>query len=46
MDARKLNHYHKKVATLYEDDGKLNENDIEPLNQLRSSILDAYSKER
>ena len=44
MDARKLNHYHKKVATLYEDDGKLNENDIEPLNQLRSSILDAYSK--
>jgi YVTN family beta-propeller protein len=44
MDARKLNYYHKEIAALYGDDGKLNENDIEPLNRLRSSILDAYSK--
>ena len=44
MDARKLNYYHKKIASLYGDDGKLDENDIEPLNRLRSSILDAYSK--
>ncbi len=44
MDARKLNYYHKKIASLYGDDDKLDENDIEPLNQLRSSILDAYSK--
>ena len=44
MDARKLNYYHKKIASLYGDDGKLDKNDIEPLNRLRSSILDAYSK--
>ena len=44
MDARKLNYYHKKIASLYGEDGKLDENDIEPLNRLRSSILDAYSK--
>ena len=43
-DARKLNYYHTKIASLYGDDGKLDENDIEPLNRLRSSILDAYSK--
>ena len=43
MDARKLKYYHKKIASLYEDDGKLDENDIEPLNRLRSSILNAYS---
>jgi hypothetical protein len=44
MDARKLNYYHKKIASLYGDDGKLDENDIEQLNRLRSSILDTYSK--
>jgi YVTN family beta-propeller protein len=44
MDARKLNYYHKKIVSLYGDDGKLDENDIESLNRLRSSILDAYSK--
>ncbi len=44
MDARKLKYYHKKIASLYEDDGKQNENDIEPLNRLRSSILNAYSE--
>jgi hypothetical protein len=44
MDARKLNYYHKKIASLYGDVGKLDKNDIEPLNRLRSSILDAYSK--
>ena len=32
------------IAFLYRDDGKLDENDIEPLNRLRSSILDAYSE--
>ena len=44
MDSRKLNYYHKKIASLYWDDGKLDENDIQPLNRLRNSILDAYSK--
>jgi YVTN family beta-propeller protein len=42
-DARKLNYYHKQIATLYRD-GKLDENDIKPLNRLRSNILDAYSE--
>ncbi len=44
MDARKLNSYHKKIASLYRDDGKLNENDIKRLNLLRNSILNAYSE--
>ena len=44
MDARKLNYYHKKIASLDRDDDKLDENDIEPLNRLRSSILGAYSE--
>jgi polyribonucleotide nucleotidyltransferase len=43
-DVRKLNYYHKKIASLYVDNGKLDENDIGPLNQLRSRILDSYSK--
>ena len=44
MDSRKLNYYHKKIASLYWDDGKLDENDIQPLNRLRNSILDVYSE--
>jgi len=43
-DARKLNYYHKQIASLYRDDSKLDENDIEALDQLRSNIVDAYSK--
>jgi YVTN family beta-propeller protein len=42
-DIRKLNHYHKKIASMY-GDGKLDENDVEPLDRLRSNIVDAYSK--
>jgi hypothetical protein len=42
-DVRKLNYYHKRISSLY-GDGKLDENDIEPLNRLRTNIIDAYSK--
>jgi YVTN family beta-propeller protein len=42
-DVRKLNYYHKRIASLY-GDGKLDENDIEALDRLRSNIMDAYSK--
>jgi YVTN family beta-propeller protein len=42
-DLRKLNGYHKQIASLYSD-GKLDEKDIGPLDRLTSSILDAYSK--
>ena len=42
-DAGRLNNFHKKIKSLY-DDGKLDENDIEALDRLRGKILDAYSK--
>ena len=42
-DAKRLNYYHKQIASLY-GDGKLDENDIEALDRLRSRILDAYSE--
>jgi YVTN family beta-propeller protein len=42
-DTGKLSYYHKQIASLY-GDGKLDENDIEPLDRLRSNIVDAYSK--
>ncbi|HEY6588063.1 MAG TPA: hypothetical protein VIY98_07205 [Nitrososphaeraceae archaeon] len=43
-DARIILGIETIIAFLYRDDGKLDENDIEPLNRLRSSILDAYSE--
>jgi YVTN family beta-propeller protein len=42
-DIRKLNHYHQRIKLLY-DDGKLDENDIDPLDKLKIDITDAYSK--
>jgi YVTN family beta-propeller protein len=42
-DVRKLNYYHKQIASLY-GDGKLDESDIEALDRLRSRVLDAYSQ--
>ena len=42
-DVRKLTYYHKQIASLY-GDGKLDENDIGPLDRLRTNILDAYSE--
>ena len=38
-----LHRYHKRINSLYED-GKLNEDDIAPLDTLRADIADAYSK--
>ena len=43
-DARIILGIETIIAFLYRDYGKLDENDIEPLNRLRSSILDAYSE--
>ena len=42
-EARKLNYYHKQITFLYRD-SKLDENDIGPVNRLRSDIVDEYSK--
>jgi YVTN family beta-propeller protein len=42
-DVKKLNYYHKQIASLY-GDGMLDENDIEALDQLRSRVSDAYSE--
>ena len=42
-DAKKLNYFHKQIASLYQD-GKLDENDIEALDRLRNEIRDAYSE--
>ena len=42
-DARKLNYYHKQITSLY-GDGKVDGNDIEALNRIRTSILDAHAK--
>lgn len=39
----RLNQYHKTINSLY-DDGKLDENDIIPLDKLKRNITDAYSK--
>jgi hypothetical protein len=41
-DIRKLNYYHKRIASLYRD-GKLDKNDIEAIDRLRTNILDTYS---
>jgi hypothetical protein len=40
---RLVNQYRKRIGYLY-DDGKLDENDIEPLDKLKADITDAYSK--
>ena len=42
-DIKKLSHYHKKIASLY-NDGKLDEKDIEPIDKLSINIADSYSK--
>ena len=42
-DFRKLSYYHQRIKTLH-NDGKLDENDFEDLDQLRNDIADAYSK--
>jgi DNA-binding beta-propeller fold protein YncE len=42
-DVKKLNYFHKQIASLY-GDGKLDENDIEALDRLRKKIGDAYSE--
>jgi YVTN family beta-propeller protein len=42
-DVRKLNYYHKQIASLYAD-GRLDENDIGALDKLRGNIVDAYSE--
>jgi YVTN family beta-propeller protein len=42
-DAKKLNYYHKQITSLY-GDGKLDEDDIKPLDQLRRNVIDAYSQ--
>ena len=42
-DVKKLNYYHKEIASLY-DDGKLDENDMEKLDRLRGRVTDAYSE--
>jgi YVTN family beta-propeller protein len=42
-DVGKLNSYHKQIARL-NDDGRLDEKDIEALDQLRNDIGNAYSE--
>ena len=42
-DAKKLNYYHKQIASLYED-GRLDKGDLEPLDRLRSIVANAYSE--
>jgi YVTN family beta-propeller protein len=42
-DVQKLNSYHKEITRL-DDDGRLDEEDIEALDRLRSRIVDAYSE--
>jgi YVTN family beta-propeller protein len=39
----KLNYYHKQITSLYDND-KLDENDIEALDQISGNIADAYSR--
>ena len=43
QNIRKLNYYHKKINLLFKD-GKLDDNDIEPLDKLKTNISDAYAK--
>ena len=42
-DAKKLNYYHKQIASLY-GDGRLDKGDLEPLDRLRSIVANAYSE--
>jgi hypothetical protein len=42
-DVRKLNHYHQKIKSLY-DDGKLDDRDMDSLDKLKIDITDSYSK--
>ena len=42
-DAKKMNYYHQRIAKL-EEDGRLGENDLEPLGRIRREVLDTYSK--
>ncbi|HKG71862.1 MAG TPA: hypothetical protein VKA87_08175 [Nitrososphaeraceae archaeon] len=42
-DGRKLNYFHKQISLL-NGDGKLDEKDIESLDQVRGNIIDAYSR--
>jgi YVTN family beta-propeller protein len=42
-DVKKLNHYHKKIKSLY-DDGNLDENDLRSLDDLKNKITDEYAK--
>jgi YVTN family beta-propeller protein len=44
-EIRKLNYYHKKINSLY-DDGKLDNDDLEALDRLKINISDDYSKGR
>jgi hypothetical protein len=39
----RVDHYYKRISCLY-NDGKLDENDIEPLDRLKRDITDAYAK--
>jgi hypothetical protein len=39
----KLHQYHKRINSLY-DDGILDENDVEPLDTLKTAIKDAYAR--
>jgi hypothetical protein len=41
--AKTLHHYHKRIGLLY-NDGRLDEDDIETLDRLKTDITDAYSK--
>ena len=40
---RMINVYHKRINSLY-DDGKLDENDINSLDNLKADFADAYAK--
>jgi YVTN family beta-propeller protein len=41
--AKKLNYYHKQIASLYRD-GRLDKGDLEPLDRLRSIVANAYAE--
>ena len=43
MESRKLNNYHRKITSVY-DDGKLDENDIEYMNILTRNISNTYAR--
>ena len=42
-DVRKLDYYHQRIKSLY-DDGKLDEKDVDPLDKLKTDVTDSYSK--